>query len=65
MLVATDDGRTRAGEVADVDAVLRAELRDGISRADRQALAGLLVRLQANIDRCSEPTSPTQKVTPA
>ena len=63
LLVATDAGRAKSDEIAEVDAVLRAELRDGISRSDRQALAGLLVRLQANIDRCSSPTPSTQKET--
>lgn len=64
LLVATDAGRAKAADVAEVDTVLRAELRDGISRAERQALAGLLVRLQVNIDRCTSPITPQQKVTP-
>jgi MarR family transcriptional regulator, transcriptional regulator for hemolysin len=45
----TDAGRELADRIAEVDTVLRAELRDGISRADRQTLAGLLVRLQHNL----------------
>lgn len=45
----TDAGRELADRVADIDAVLRAELRAGISRSDRQALAGLLLRLQHNL----------------
>ena len=67
LLVATDAGHAKAAEIAEVDAVLRAELRDGISRDDRQALAGLLVRLQDNIDRAtrSSTSSTTQKATPA
>lgn len=51
LLVATEAGQRRAAAVAEIDRVLRAELRDGISRADRQALAGLLVRLQHNLRR--------------
>lgn len=51
----TDRGRALADRIADVDAVLRAELRDGISRSDRQALAGLLVRLQHNLHRSTVP----------
>ena len=51
----TESGRVLADRIADVDAVLRAELRDGISRADRQTLAGLLVRLQHNLHRSTVP----------
>lgn len=75
LLVATDAGQSKAAEIAEIDAVLRAELREGIPRQDRQALAALLVRLQANIDRASsdasaKPTSTTEsstteKATPA
>lgn len=50
----TDAGRELADRIADVDAVLRAELRDGISRADRQTLAGLLLRLQHNLHRSTD-----------
>ena len=50
----TDSGRALADRIAEVDAVLRAELRDGITRADRQTLAGLLVRLQDNLRHCSD-----------
>lgn len=35
--------------ILEIDTVLRAELRSGISRPERQQLAGLLLRLQANI----------------
>jgi DNA-binding MarR family transcriptional regulator len=51
LVAITDAGREQAAAIADVDRVLRAELRDGISRADRQTLAGLLVRLQHNLHR--------------
>ena len=53
LVVSTEAGRRLAGQVADVDAVLRAELRQGISRADRQTLAGLLLRLQHNLHQPS------------
>lgn len=49
LVAVTDAGRDLAGRVGEVDAVLRAELRAGISRADRQTLAGLLLRLQGNL----------------
>jgi MarR family transcriptional regulator for hemolysin len=49
MLAITERGRTLAGEVAECDTALRAEFRSGISRADRQQLAALLVRLQRNV----------------
>lgn len=60
----TDAGRELADRVADIDAVLRAELRAGISRSDRQALAGLLLRLQHNLRADSRPIGsdePTQR----
>ena len=49
MIVVTENGRTLADRVDEVDAVLRAELRDGISRADRHTLAALLLRIQHNL----------------
>lgn len=45
----TSAGEELVAAVADVDRVLRAELRSGISRADRQTLAATLVRLQQNL----------------
>ena len=42
-------GLDLAASIAEVDQVLRAELRAGISRADRQTLAATLVRLQQNL----------------
>lgn len=70
LLVATEAGRAKATEIAEIDAVLRAELREGIPRSDRQVLAALLVRLQDNIDRAScnhsnTSSSTTEKATPA
>ena len=59
LVAATVAGRELAGRIGDVDAVLRDELRDGISRADRQLLAELLVRLQQNLHR-----TPDQEVSP-
>jgi len=57
MLAVTPDGARTAAQVAKCDAGLRAELRTGISRDDRQQLAELLVRLQTNLlaaQRCGE-----------
>jgi DNA-binding MarR family transcriptional regulator len=58
LLAITGAGRRLTGSIADVDQVLRGELRDGISRADRQALAGLLVRLQHNLHKSTEAHRP-------
>ena len=44
-------GLELAAAIAEIDQVLRAELRAGISRADRQTLAATLVRLQQNLHR--------------
>ena len=49
MVAITPSGKSRAAEVAEVDAVLRSALRSGISRAERQDLAAVLVRLQNNV----------------
>lgn len=53
MVAVTDIGRSLADRIDEVDAVLRAELRDGIPRSDRQTLAGLLVRVQHNLRRAT------------
>jgi DNA-binding MarR family transcriptional regulator len=45
----TATGRVLVGEITSVDEKLRTELRAGISRAERQALARLLERLRANL----------------
>jgi MarR family transcriptional regulator for hemolysin len=45
----TNAGRTLAEDIAEVDAVLRAELRHGIGREERQALSWVLTRLQVNL----------------
>jgi MarR family transcriptional regulator, transcriptional regulator for hemolysin len=49
MVAITAAGTAKATEVAEVDTVLRAALRSGISRAERQDLAAVLVRLQHNV----------------
>jgi DNA-binding MarR family transcriptional regulator len=51
LVAITPSGLELAASIADVDRVLRAELRAGISRADRQTLAATLVRLQQNLHR--------------
>jgi DNA-binding MarR family transcriptional regulator len=60
----TEPGRALADRIADVDAILRGELRDGISRADRQTLAGLLLRLQHNLHR-ADFDRPTDSLAPS
>jgi MarR family transcriptional regulator for hemolysin len=48
-LAITATGRALVERVTEIDGVLRAELRSGISRAERQQLAAVLVRLQRNL----------------
>lgn len=50
------DGHEVAAKVLAIDEVLRAEMRDGITRAERQALASVMTRLQANLLRVSAAT---------
>jgi DNA-binding MarR family transcriptional regulator len=64
LVAVTAAGRALAERVADVDAVLRAELRAGIPRRDRQALAALLLSLQDNIRRSTNPTDGVAEDTP-
>jgi DNA-binding MarR family transcriptional regulator len=49
LVTATEAGRSVAGEVAGIDTMLRSRLRRGISKAERQQLASLLLRLQSNL----------------
>lgn len=65
LLAVTDAGRDLADRIGEVDTVLRAELRAGISRADRQMLAGLLLRLQDNLRRSGiDPSHTEEKAEP-
>jgi DNA-binding MarR family transcriptional regulator len=47
----TAAGQTIVEQIAVIDTGLRTELRDGVSRAERQALAQVLQTLQANLRR--------------
>lgn len=49
LVTVTRSGKELVEQVNASDQVLRSELRAGISRADRQQLAALLVRLQENL----------------
>mgnify|MGYP001792963751 CR=1 FL=1 len=49
LVAITEAGRELAAQVNDVDEVLRAELRHGIGREERQALAWVMTRLQQNL----------------
>ena len=50
LVAVTEEGRATAEQVKAVDFELRAELRVGVSREERQMLATLLLRLQQNLD---------------
>ena len=43
------EGQALIEPILEIDGVLRAELRAGISRAERQTLAALLIRLESNL----------------
>jgi DNA-binding MarR family transcriptional regulator len=64
MVAITPSGRALVDQVTEIDNVLRAELRSGISRAERQQLAAVLVRLQRNLAGAIEGTSPTPTQSP-
>jgi len=51
----TTSGRSMSKRITDVDEVLRAELRHGIGREERQALSWVLTRLQQNLKSAIDP----------
>ena len=51
LLEATNPGGELAARIADVDRKLRSELREGLTKRERQQLADTLVRLQSNLAR--------------
>jgi DNA-binding MarR family transcriptional regulator len=51
LLEATGSGTELAARIAEVDLELRSELRDGMTRAERQQLATTLIQLQQNLAR--------------
>jgi DNA-binding MarR family transcriptional regulator len=55
----TESGESLVAQVREVDEVLRAELRRGIGREERQALAWVMTRLQHNLRSALENRSPT------
>lgn len=57
MLATTSAGSRAAATIAQVDEVLRSELRTGISRTDRQLLTSLLMRLQQNLHEALSPST--------
>ena len=54
LVAITDAGRALTKQIVDVDEVLRAELRHGIGREERQALSWLMTRLQLNLQSALE-----------
>jgi MarR family transcriptional regulator for hemolysin len=54
----TPEGEGLVAPINEIDRVLRAELRLDISRSERQQLAKLLLRLQANLARVSSERNP-------
>jgi DNA-binding MarR family transcriptional regulator len=59
MVAITEPGRELARRVGEVDHVFRTELRAGITRAERQQLAAVLVRLQRNVAAAMHDLSPS------
>jgi DNA-binding MarR family transcriptional regulator len=51
LVACTQSGKDLVSDVNDADQVLRAELREGIPRSERQQLAQLLLKLQSNLAR--------------
>ena len=49
LVAITEGGKALANQINEVDQVLRAELRHGLGREERQALAWVMTRLQQNL----------------
>lgn len=56
LIAVTDAGRTLVAEIEQIDAVVRNQLRAGTTRAERQQLASVLVRIQENLAEAAEET---------
>lgn len=56
LIAVTDTGRTLVAEIEQIDAVVRNQLRAGTTRAERQQLASVLVRIQENLAEAAEET---------
>jgi MarR family transcriptional regulator for hemolysin len=56
LLSATKAGLKMAAQIAEVEAKLRVEFRDGLSRPQRQQLADTLIRIQENLARVLDGT---------
>jgi DNA-binding MarR family transcriptional regulator len=59
LVAITEQGSDMATQISEVDAVLRAELRRGIGREERQALAWVMTRLQQNLQTVITTALPT------
>jgi DNA-binding MarR family transcriptional regulator len=59
LVAPTDAARSVVDQIATIDQALRTQLRAGISRAERQALAQTLLRLQANLAAVFDTTKET------
>ena len=59
LVTVTPAGREIADDIAAIDTDVRANLRRGISRQERQQLASLLVRLQANLVAAAPTPNPS------
>ena len=64
LVAITDEGLALADRVNEVDTVLRAELRRGIGREERQALAWVMTRLQQNLATAIATTPPCPPTPP-
>jgi DNA-binding MarR family transcriptional regulator len=65
LVAITDTGKDLAAEVNQVDQVLRAELRHGLGREERQALAWVMTRLQQNLATAIAKTPPATPAAPS
>lgn len=60
LVAMTEAGKEMVDRIATIDAKFRTELRHGISRSERQQLAAIILRLQANLERMTPTYQPIQ-----
>ncbi len=64
LVAITPAGQALVDDIAGIDRLLRSELREGISKDERSALASVMNRLQANVAAVLTPTTSSPISTP-
>lgn len=63
LITTTASGDKLVNQISEIDAVVREQLRSGTTKAERQQLASVLVRIQDNLSAATTPTNTTSTTT--